>query len=93
MVDTKISDAAKRLERSYIAGMDEEFRDDLRVVLDALSQPAGLAGQQEFISDIYIVAGTPGMTPVDLADWIRDVLLRGTYALAATGKQQVGEAE
>lgn len=47
-----------------------------------------LGDQKEFISDIYIVAGTPGMTPVDLADWIRDVLLRNIYALAATGKQQ-----
>lgn len=43
MSDTKISEAVERLERAYVAGMDEEFRDDLRVVLDALSQPAELA--------------------------------------------------
>lgn len=31
------SKAVERLERAWIAGMDEEFRDDLRTVLDALA--------------------------------------------------------
>jgi hypothetical protein len=59
----------------------------------ALNEVSGTSG--ELVSDIYKVASTPGMTPIDLADWIRDVLLRNIYDLAATGKQplQVGEAQ
>lgn len=36
MGDNKISEAVARLERAWVAGMDEEYRDDLRAVLDHL---------------------------------------------------------
>lgn len=41
-----LNEAVARLEQAYTAGMDEEYRDDLRTVLDALSaQPdAGSGG-------------------------------------------------
>lgn len=40
MCDNKISAAVARLERAWIAGMDEEYRDDLRAVLDHLQGEA-----------------------------------------------------
>lgn len=46
MSEVKISEVVERLERAYVSGMDEEFRDDLRVVLDAIPHPAELAEQQ-----------------------------------------------
>ncbi len=39
-MNTKISDAIKRLERACIAGMDEEFRDDVQAVLNHLAAHA-----------------------------------------------------
>jgi hypothetical protein len=39
-MNTKISDAIKRLERACIAGMDEEFRDDVQAVLNHLAADA-----------------------------------------------------
>ncbi|MGX9958570.1 hypothetical protein ACW0US_07290 [Xanthomonas euvesicatoria] len=49
-----LNEAVVRLERACIAGMDEEYRDDLRTVLDALSaQPA---------------AGSGGDAPIDVTD-------------------------
>lgn len=43
-MNTKISDAIKRLERACIAGMDEEFRDDVQAVLNHLAADAVPAG-------------------------------------------------
>ncbi|WP_372362879.1 hypothetical protein ACCQ10_09290 [Xanthomonas sp. NCPPB 1325] len=36
-MNIELKEAVKRLERACIAGMDEEYRDDLRAVLDGLS--------------------------------------------------------
>uniref|UniRef100_A0AAU7J862 Uncharacterized protein n=1 Tax=Xanthomonas phage MK21 TaxID=3148942 RepID=A0AAU7J862_9CAUD len=41
-----LNEAVVRLEQAYTASMDEEYRDDLRTVLDALSvqtQPSAVA--------------------------------------------------
>lgn len=89
MSDTNISEAAERLERAYIAGMDEEFRDDLRFLLDALPhlhpQPAELAEQQG-VDLLKLWEATE-----KLGSMFDEHLQRFANALAATGKQQVGE--
>jgi hypothetical protein len=95
MSDTKINDSAERLERAYIAGMDEEFRGDLRVVLDALSKPAELAEQHgdALVASLVQVMNAEydglGRLPAD----VLGVLNMAVEALAATGKQQVGEVQ
>lgn len=99
----KATDAAARLERAYTAGMDEEFRDDLRVVLDALPKPAKpeavrlrdeLRERAEFEawaeSENYPIRR--GFGPADDYDFVetRRMWQAWQAALAATGKQQVG---
>lgn len=39
-----LTEAVARLERAYVAGLHEEYRDDVRAVLDALSAQFDLVG-------------------------------------------------
>lgn len=48
--DRAIAQAIRNLEAAYIAGMDEEFRDDVRLLLDYATQPAAAGELPEAVA-------------------------------------------
>jgi hypothetical protein len=86
-----LKQAVARLERAYIAGLDEEFRDDVRTVLDALAarQPVGVDQRTTIMHSTIIDAGIsayhnwPGLSEAILVKEIYEAMYSASKQIDA----------